>query len=128
EPRRPGEEQVVDRLVPLPGGLDDDAQVLGELTLADELAEAAGAKAGLLGLLGRSRSGVDRAGAGIDRERTAGGGGLLGLRRAARAQDLAPGPGAHRSRASSRRAERTRSSTELPSSSESSAPRISSGP
>ena len=45
---RAGEEQVVDRLAPAAGGLEDDAEVLLELALADEVVEVAGAQAALL--------------------------------------------------------------------------------
>ena len=109
------------------GRLDDDAQVLGELALADELVEGAGPEAGLLGLLGRRRHRVDGpvvgsqatdVGAVVDTD----GGRPSG-------RPAPPGaPRGHRLRASSRSAERTSSSTGTSSSTASSAPRISSGP
>ena len=46
--RRTGEEQVVDRLCPPAGGLEDDAEVLLELALADEVVEQARAEPALL--------------------------------------------------------------------------------
>ena len=52
---RSGEQQVVDRLAPLRGRLEDDLEVLGQLALADELGQRAGSQAGVLGLLGRCR-------------------------------------------------------------------------
>ncbi len=39
EPGRPGEQQVVDRLATVAGGLEHDREVLLELALADELGE-----------------------------------------------------------------------------------------
>ena len=55
EAGRAGEEQVVGGLAPAPGGLEDDLEVLLELGLADELVEAAGPEADLVGglVLGR---------------------------------------------------------------------------
>ena len=52
ETRRAGEEKVVDRLLPTPGRLEDDGQVLLQLALADELVEVARAEAGFDDVLG----------------------------------------------------------------------------
>ena len=54
EPRRPGEEDVVERVVPAAGGLERDPQLLLDPLLADEVVEALGAKRALrLVLVGR---------------------------------------------------------------------------
>ena len=117
-----GEQQVVGRLIPLQGGFDDDLQMLGELPLADELGQCPGPQAGVLGLLGRCRLGIDRSDlvAGAD-PGTGKVGSLAG-------QYLSSRLGGHRLRANSRSAERTISSTGPSSSTASSAARISSGP
>ena len=52
EAGRAGEQQVVDGLAAPPGRLDDDAEVLLQLALADELGEAARPQPGLDGVLG----------------------------------------------------------------------------
>ena len=52
EPRRAGEQQVVDGLAAPPGRLDDDAEVLLQLALADELGQPARPQAGLDDVLG----------------------------------------------------------------------------
>ncbi len=51
QPRRTGQEQVVGRLAPAAGRLQQDLEVLAELGLADELLEPAGPQRHLLGLL-----------------------------------------------------------------------------
>ena len=54
EPRRPGEEDVVERVVPAAGGLERDPQLLLDPLLADEVVEAPGAERALrLVLVGR---------------------------------------------------------------------------
>ena len=55
QPGRPGEEQVVDRLAPAAGGLEDDAEVLLQLALTDELVERARPQARLDDVLDRRR-------------------------------------------------------------------------
>ena len=45
QPGRAGEQQVVDGLAPSPGGFEDDAEVLLEPRLADEVVERAGTQA-----------------------------------------------------------------------------------
>ncbi len=62
--RRTGEQQMVGRLIALQGGLDDDLQVLGQLTLAHELGQRAGPQAGLFDLVGGHRPRIDRSGSG----------------------------------------------------------------
>ena len=59
---RPGEQQVVGGLAPPPGGLEDDREVLLQLGLADELGQAAGPQADLVGdlVLGGRGSGVEQ--------------------------------------------------------------------
>ena len=52
EPGRPGEQQVVDGLAAPAGRLDDDAEVLLQLALADELGEQARPQPGLDDVLG----------------------------------------------------------------------------
>ena len=47
EPRRPVEEDMVDRLVTVPGGIDEDREVLLHAVLAGELVEPARAHRGL---------------------------------------------------------------------------------
>ncbi len=128
--RGPGEQEVVDRLLPFPGRLDDDAEVLGELALPHELVEGAGTEPGVLRLLGRPDVRID----GPDPTRGPSlrrpGGGVAGprSRRHTVGQHFAPGLGRHRFRASWRRAVRTISSTGSSSSTTSITPRISSGP
>ena len=117
EARGAGEQQVVGGLLALERRLDDDAQVLGQLALADELVEGPGPEAGLVRLLGRGRHRVQLAGrlaldAGVH---------------PGRGQHLLAGVRAHRFRTSSRRALRTSSSTGASASAASSAPAISSG-
>ena len=51
ETRRAGEQQVVDRLAATASRLDDDAEVLFQLALADELGEAARPQPDLDGIL-----------------------------------------------------------------------------
>ena len=113
----PGEEQVVGGLVALQRGLEDDAEVFGQLALADELAEGAGAQPRLVGLLGRGGLGVDRTvRLPLDPGVHAEGG-----------EHLLAGVRGHRLRTSSRRAPRTSSSTGASPSTASRAPAISSG-
>ena len=52
EPRGSGEEQVVDGLPAAPGRLEDDAEVLLQFALSDELVEAPRPQPGLDGVLG----------------------------------------------------------------------------
>ena len=69
EAGRPREQQVVDGLVPAPGRLEHDLEVLGELGLAVELVEVPGPQPGLVGELGRVGQGVHgprRASSGAD--------------------------------------------------------------
>ena len=44
EARRPGQQDVVERLPAAPGSLDEDAELLGHLLLVDEVGERGGAK------------------------------------------------------------------------------------
>ena len=123
---RAGEQEVVGGLVALERRLDDDLQVFGQLALADELAERARSQSGLVGLLGRRGHRVHRPrrvafDGSVDGPSDSGSGVTAG-------QHLLAGVGRHRSRTSSRRAVRTSSSTGASSSTDSSAPLISSGP
>ena len=127
--RGPGEQQVVDRLLPFQRRLDDDAEVLGELALPDELVEGARPEPGVLRLLGRPDLRIDgpdptRPSVGCPRDPV---GRCRGRRHAVR-QHLASRLGRHRFRASWRSALRTISSTGSSSSTTSITSRISSGP
>ncbi len=71
----------------LEGRLDHDAQVLGQLALADELGEGPGTEPGLVGLLGRRGHRVDRS-AGTAPGSTAGVGPVHGRQHLLRASGL----------------------------------------
>ena len=116
QPRGPGEEEMVHRLVSLARRLEHDAQMLDELRLPEELGERARPETGLFDLFPA---------AGHDRSHQPGIGITSGVL-VRRGQNLAASPGAHRL-ASSRNASRNISSTPTSSRRPSSAPRISSG-
>ncbi len=94
ESGRPGEQEVVGRLLPTAGRFQHDLEMLGQLRLTDEFRQAVWTQARLVGELGRRGRRIDWSGLVFV---------LLG------GDDLAPG--AHRLPASSRSASRNISST-----------------
>ena len=113
---------MVHRLLPLAGRLEDDAQVLHQLGLADELVERTGPESGLFDLLDTASDDRRHQTRLVIRFCP----GPFGRRIPVGRQNLPAGPRAHRL-ANSRKARRSISSTPTSSRKPSSAPRISSG-